>query len=74
MMLGKGNVDFAGVLRIVHEIVAVAVTAAFAQWLLSVCNNRITFAVSRDLRERRHARRSRPCPSPTSTATPPATS
>ena len=50
MMLGKGNVDFAGVLRIVYEIVAVAVTAAFAQWLLSVCNNRITFAVSRDLR------------------------
>ena len=50
MMLGKGDVDFAGVLRIVYEIVAVAVTAAFAQWLLSVCNNRITFAVSRDLR------------------------
>ena len=50
MMLGKGAVDFAGVLRIVYEIVAVAVTAAFAQWLLSVCNNRITFAVSRDLR------------------------
>ena len=49
MMLGKGDVDFAGVLRIVYEIVAVAVTAAFAQWLLSVCNNRITFAVSRDL-------------------------
>ena len=50
MMLGKGDVDFAGVLRIVYEIVAVAVTAAFAQWLLSVCNNRITFSVSRDLR------------------------
>ncbi len=50
LMLGKGDVDFAGVLRIVYEIVAVAVTAAFAQWLLSVCNNRITFSVSRDLR------------------------
>ena len=50
MMLGKGNVDFNGVLRIVAEIVIVAVAAAFAQWLLSVCNNRITFSVSRDLR------------------------
>ena len=50
MMLGKGNVDFNGVLRIVVEIVIVAVVAAFAQWLLSVCNNRITFSVSRDLR------------------------
>ena len=45
MMLGKGNVDFNGVLRIVVEIVIVAVVAAFAQWLLSVCNNRITFSV-----------------------------
>ena len=50
MMLGKGAVDFAGVLRIIYEIIVVAVVAAFAQWLLSVCNNRITFAVSRDLR------------------------
>ena len=50
MMLGKGNVDFNGVLRIVVEIVIVAVVAALAQWLLSVCNNRITFSVSRDLR------------------------
>ncbi len=50
MMLGKGDVDHAGVLRIIYEIMVVAVVAAFAQWLLSVCNNRITFAVSRDLR------------------------
>ena len=50
LMLGKGSVDFAGVLRIVEQIVIVAIVAAFAQWLLSVCNNRITFSVSRDLR------------------------
>ena len=50
LMLGKGNVDFAGVGRIIVEVLVVAVVAAFAQWLLSVCNNRITFSVSRDLR------------------------
>ena len=50
LMLGKGTVDFSGVMRIVVQIVVVAVIAAFAQWLLSVCNNRITFSVSRDLR------------------------
>ena len=50
LMLGKGNVDFAGVGRIIVEVLVVAVMAAFAQWLLSVCNNRITFSVSRDLR------------------------
>ena len=50
LMLGKGNVDSAGVGRIIVEVLVVAVVAAFAQWLLSVCNNRITFSVSRDLR------------------------
>ena len=49
-MLGKGNVDLAGVLRIAVSILVVAAVAALAQWLLSVCNNRITFSVSRDLR------------------------
>ena len=49
-MLGKGNVDLAVVLRIAVSILVVAAVAALAQWLLSVCNNRITFSVSRDLR------------------------
>ena len=49
-MLGKGNVDLAGVLRIAVSILVVAAVAALAQWLLSVCNNRTTFSVSRDLR------------------------
>ena len=49
-MLGKGNVDLAGVLRIAVSILVVEAVAALAQWLLSVCNNRITFSVSRDLR------------------------
>ena len=49
-MLGKGNTDLAGVLHIAVSILVVAGVAALAQWLLSVCNNRITFSVSRDLR------------------------
>ena len=55
LMLGKGRVDFAGVMQIIVQIVAVAILAAFAQWM-PPCG------------------RSRPFPSPTSTATPPATS
>ena len=50
LMLGKGAVDFGGVMRIMIEVLVVAAAAALAQWLLSVCNNRITFLVSRDLR------------------------
>ena len=49
-MLGAGNVQMASVLKIIVRILIVATAAAFAQWLLSVCNNRITFSVSRDLR------------------------
>ena len=50
MMLGKGAVDFSGVMGIIVKVLVVAGAAALAQWLLSVCNNRITFLVSRDLR------------------------
>ena len=49
-MLGKVYIALAGVLRIAVSILVVAAVAALAQWLLSVCNNRITFSVSRDLR------------------------
>ena len=49
-MLGAGNVQMAAVLKIIARILIIAAAAAFAQWLLSVCNNRITFSVSRDLR------------------------
>lgn len=49
-MLGAGNVDMAAVMAIIVKILVVAGLAALAQWLLSVCNNRITFSVSRDLR------------------------
>ncbi len=49
-MLGAGNVQMASVLKIIARILIIAAAAALAQWLLSVCNNRITFSVSRDLR------------------------
>ena len=50
LMLGPGQVDRAGVFGIIGAILAVMALAAFAQWVLSVCNNKITFSVTRDLR------------------------
>ena len=50
LMLGPGQVDREGVLGIILAILAVMALAAFAQWVLSVCNNKITFSVTRDLR------------------------
>ena len=49
-MLGPGQVDRAGVPGILLHILIVTALAAFAQWVLSVCNNKITFSVTRDLR------------------------
>ena len=49
-MLGVGIVDFAGVARIVALIGVSIGIAALAQWIMSECNNRVTFGVSRDLR------------------------
>lgn len=49
-MIGKGQVDFKGVGTIVIAIAAATVLTAAAQWVLAVCNNKITFCVSRDLR------------------------
>ena len=49
-MLGPGQVDRAGVPGILLHILIVTALAAFAQWVLSVCNNKITFSVTWDLR------------------------
>ena len=49
-IVGPGGVDFAGVARIALTIgVCVGVTS-LAQWIMSVCNNRVTFCVVRDIR------------------------
>ncbi len=51
-MIAAGKVNFDGVLKYVYYVAAVALIAAAAQQLLAVCNNKITFCVSRDLREK----------------------
>ena len=49
-MIGVGKVDFAGVAAIVRVIVAATVVTAISQWIFGICNNKITYNVSRDLR------------------------
>ncbi len=50
-IIGRGNVDFDG-LKIVFIKIAVAVgIAALSTWLVSICNNRISCNVVRDLRK-----------------------
>ena len=49
-MIGKGQVDFAAVFRYLTAILVICGFSAAAQWVLSACNNRITFLTARDLR------------------------
>ncbi len=50
LILGPGQVDFAGVAKLAVAIAATIACTSLAQWLMNVVNNRITFQVVRDIR------------------------
>ncbi len=51
-MLGEGKTDFKGVITVICIIAITTVVASAAQHLFAVCNNKITYSVVRDLREK----------------------
>ena len=51
-IVGPGNVDFPGIFRILVEIGLVIAVAALSQWVMSLINNRITYRVVRDIRNK----------------------
>ncbi len=51
-ILSPGNVDFALMGKILIKLVIVIAVTALVQWLMNVCNNKIVYNVSRDLRQR----------------------
>ena len=51
-ILGPGQVDFTSIRRILLFGVAAALLTGLAQWIMNICNNRITFHVTRDIRNR----------------------
>ena len=50
LIIGKGHVDFDGIMQIVIKAVIAVAFAAIAQWLTNVCNNKMTYNVIRDIR------------------------
>ena len=50
LIVGPGQVDFAGIVKILVEIAVVVGIAALAQWVMNLINNRITYRVVRDIR------------------------
>lgn len=51
-IIGKENVDFVNMKSILIKIAVIVVSTALIQWLMNVCNNKITYNVSRDLRKK----------------------
>lgn len=51
MMVSKGNVDFDGLLRIIKKMAVIIVFTGFSQWIMNICNNKITYNVVRDIRD-----------------------
>lgn len=45
------NVDMPGVLSILKQILIIMVFTALAQWVMNICNNKITYFVIKDIRE-----------------------
>ena len=50
LILDKGNVDFPGILAIAKEGAIVIGITATAQWIMNMCNNRMTYNIVRDIR------------------------
>lgn len=49
-MIGAGKVQFAGVIGIIIKIAVSAMLAGLSQWLMNLCNNKMTYDVVRDIR------------------------
>ena len=49
-MIGAGSVQFAGVIGIIIKIAVSAMIAGLGQWLMNLCNNKMTYDVVRDIR------------------------
>lgn len=50
LVIGKGNVDFDGLVPILVRFALVVAATALAQWLMNLCNNKITYHVVKDIR------------------------
>ncbi len=50
LVLGPGQVDFGGVFDILKMMAVIAVAIGLAQWIMNVCNNKMTYRIVQDIR------------------------
>ena len=56
LIVGPGQVDMQGILRLILRIAIVVVATAAVQWVVNTINNKITFQVVRDVRAQAFAK------------------
>lgn len=50
LILDKGQVDFPGVFAILKKMAWIITITAVAQWIMNVCNNKMTYRIVQDIR------------------------
>ncbi len=50
MAVGQGKVNFSGIHKVLINIALISALTALLQWIMNVCNNKITFGIVRRLR------------------------
>ena len=50
-IIGEGNVDFAAVMKIIITILITMGVVALFQWIMNICNNKITYSIVHDIRK-----------------------
>ena len=49
-IVGKGNVNFDGLIAVLIKMAVIIGITALAQWIMNVCNNKLTYQIVRDIR------------------------
>ena len=49
-IIEQGRVDFAGILQILKLMAVTILITAAAQWIMNICNNKMTYEIVRDIR------------------------
>ena len=50
LVIGKGQVDYTGVFAILKQMAVIIALTAAAQWIMNVCNNKMTYRIVQDIR------------------------
>lgn len=49
-VIGSGNVEFSKILSILFKVAAIICITGISQWIMNICNNKVTYHMTRDIR------------------------